>query len=68
MAIVEPGFFAMETSERLALYHGLAFFLLSGFPAGVAELAIAGRRGKWILAAVTGSELVGHGSPLRIVV
>lgn len=68
VAIVEPGLFAMQTGERLALYHGLAFFLYPGHPAGVAELAVAGRRGKWILAAVTGSELVGHGSPLRIVV
>ncbi|MFH1627492.1 MAG: hypothetical protein ABIE47_02070 [Pseudomonadota bacterium] len=64
VAIVEPGLFAMQTGVGLALYHRLAFFLYPGFPAGVAELAVAGRRGKWILAAVTGSELVGHGAPL----
>ena len=65
MAVVEPGLFAMKTSERLALYHGLAFFLYPGHPAGVAELAVAGRWGKWILASITGSGLVGHGAPYQ---
>jgi len=68
VAIVEPDFSAMKTGVGLTLYHRLAFFLYPGFPAGVAELAVAGRWGKWILAAVAGAGLVGHGSPLRIVV
>jgi len=63
-AIVEPDFFAMEASVRLALYHGLALFLFSGFPAGVAELVVARFRRVGILAAVAGSGLVGHGAPL----
>ena len=54
----------MEASVRLALYHGLALFLFSGFPAGVAELVVARFRRVGILAAVAGSGLVGHGAPL----
>jgi len=36
----------MEAGVCLAEYHGLALFFFSGFPAWVAELAIAGRWGK----------------------
>jgi len=63
-SIVEPGLAAMEAGESLPLYHRLVFFFLASVPAGVAELAIAGCWGKWVLAAVAGTGLVGHGAPL----